>query len=171
MRQVIVSVVVVASLLSACARFGPDVHVDPAQVHMEARAMLGIDMYARGEFLEALEAIRPWAERGHSSGMLLIARMYYHDRGVTKDNINAYMWAELGIIYADDDEEYAKAIKFRNEVASNMTTDDIIEGRRRTQDWQPSVSPAPPQKRTKEEPDMAPGGETEGEEMPVEGEI
>ena len=171
MRQVIVSVVVVASLLSACARFGPDVHVDPAQVHMEARAMLGIDMYARGEFLEALEAIRPWAERGHSSGMLLIARMYYHDRGVTKANINAYMWAELGIIFADDDEEYAKAIKFRNEIALNMTTEDITEGRRRTENWQPSVPSSSLKERIKKEPDMAPGGETESEEMPMEEKI
>ena len=120
MRQVIVSVVVVASLLSACARFGPDVHVDQAQIHMEAKAMLGIDMYARGKFLEALEAIRPWAEQGHSTGMVLIAGMYYQGRGVTKDYISAYMWAELGIIYADDDEEYAKAIKSRNKIASKM---------------------------------------------------
>ena len=149
MKHVIVSVVVVANFLSACARFGPDVYVDQVQSHTEARAMLGIDMYARGKFLEALEAIRPWAEQGHSSGMVLIAGMYYQGRGVTKDHISAYMWAELGIIHADNDVEYAKAIKVRNEVASNMTTDDSIEGRRRTQDCQPSVSPAPPQKRTK----------------------
>jgi TPR repeat protein len=167
MRQVIVSIVAAASLLSACARFGPDVHVDPAQSRMEAKAMLGIDMYVHGKFLEALEAIRPWAEQGHSSSMVLIAGMYYHGKGVAKDHINAYMWAELGAIHADDDVEYAKAIKFRNEIASNMTTENIIEGRRRTQDWQPSVPPAPPQERTKEEPDMAPGGETEGEKMPM----
>jgi len=137
---------------------------------MEARAMLGIDMYTRGKFLEALEAIRPWAEQGHSSGMVLIARIYYQNKGVTKDHINAYMWAELGIIYADDDEEYAKAVKFRNEVASNMTTEDIIESRRRIKNWQPGM-PLTPQERTEEKPNMAPGGETGGEEMPIRKEI
>jgi len=170
MRQLIVSVVVVASLLSACARFGPDVYVDQIQSHMEARAMLGIDMYARGKFLEALAAIRPWAEQGHSTGMVLIAGMYYRGRGVTKDHISAYMWAELGIIYADNDEKYAKAIKFRNEIVSKMTTEDIIEGRRRTKDWQSNM-PLPPQKRTKEEPGMAPDKETDDGEMHVKEEI
>ncbi|MEE1569361.1 MAG: hypothetical protein V1255_05550, partial [Alphaproteobacteria bacterium] len=116
MQQVIASIVAAASLLSACAWSAPEVRVDPAQSHMEARAMLGIDMYARGEFLEALKAVRPWAEQGHSSGMVLIASMYYQGRGVAKDNINAYMWAELGVIYAKDDEEYDKAITFRNEI-------------------------------------------------------
>ncbi|MBL6934175.1 MAG: sel1 repeat family protein [Alphaproteobacteria bacterium] len=166
MRHAILSIVMAASLLSACAWMGPDVRVDPAQSHMEARAMLGIDMYGRGEFLEALDAIRPWAEQGHSSGMVLIAGMYYQGRGVAKNNINAYMWAELGVIYAKDDEEYGKAIKFRNEIASSMTAQAINQARRRTKDWQPGM-PLPPE----EETDGVPGGKTGNGEMPVGEEI
>ena len=170
MRQVIVCIVAAASLLSACAWMGPDVRVNPAQSHMEARAMLGIDMYGRGEFLEALDAIRPWAEQGHSSGMVLIAGMYYQGRGVARDTINAYMWAELGVIYAKDDEEYAKATKFRNEIATHMTAQEINEGRGRTKDWQPG-KPLPPQERTEEGPDRAPGGETGDGDIPMGEEI
>jgi hypothetical protein len=134
---------------------------------MEARAMLGIDMYARGEFLEALKAVRPWAEQGHSSGMVLIASMYYQGRGVAKDNINAYMWAELGVIYAKDDEEYDKAITFRNEITPHMTEEDIDEAHRLTKDWQPG-KPLPPEEKTEGAPD---GKKTGDEEMPVGEEI
>ncbi|MBV28981.1 MAG: hypothetical protein CMM22_04140 [Rhodospirillaceae bacterium] len=134
--QTIASIVAAVSLLSSCTRFEPDVHVDPAQTRMEARAMLGIDMYARGEFLEALDAIRPWAEQGNSSGMVLIAGMYYQGRGVVKDNVNAYMWAELGVIYSKNDEEYTKAINFRDKIILHLTREEIDEGQRRTKNWQ-----------------------------------
>ncbi len=133
--QTIASIVAAVSLLSSCTRFEPDVHVDPAQTRMEARAMLGIDMYARGEFLKALDAIRPWAEQGNSSGMVLIAGMYYQGRGVVKDNVNAYMWAELGVIYAKNNEEYADAINFRNEIIPHLTGEEIDEGWRRIKNW------------------------------------
>lgn len=67
--------------------------------------------------------------------MLLIACMYYHGKGVIKDNINVYMWVELGIIYVDDDEEYVKVFKFCNEIVSNMMMEDIIEGCCCTENW------------------------------------
>jgi len=65
--------------------------------------------------------------------------MYYSGRGALQDYVQAYKWANLAAarIPASEAEDRAMAVKLRDEVAENMTAENIAEAQRLASQWRP----------------------------------
>ena len=72
----------------------------------------GHDAYKRGDYAQAMEILRPHAERGHAGAQFLLGAMYAEGRGVSSDSSEAVKWfrlsAERGLVQA----EYALGIMY-----------------------------------------------------------
>jgi uncharacterized protein len=62
--------------------------------------------YARGDYAQAAQIIRPFAEEGDPEAQFKLGRMYHHGQGVPKDNVQAVKWytlsAEAGLPFAQN---------------------------------------------------------------------
>ena len=64
--------------------------------------------------------------------------MYEAGRGVAASLVQAYKWYELSIRGSTDEEERDKFIKYRDNIASYMTFDDIAEAKKLASEWKPA---------------------------------
>ena len=132
MKNPTFAIILVASfVLSACTLM-PRGPADPD----EAAAYYGIHLYAEKDFDGAFKKVKPWADKGHATGLILIGGMYYDGKGTTQDDIAAYMYVTLGLDRSQG-EVRERALKFREEIAGGMTAGEIIEAQRQIRRWRP----------------------------------
>ncbi len=124
-------IVVVTAVVAACA---PTQKNEDAEV--EASALYGVMLYAEGDYTAALERVRPWAEQGNTSGMLMISVMYLDGKGVPRDGVLAYMWASLGAAHATGSKRL-EALELRDEIARGMTPEQIARAEWLARQWKP----------------------------------
>ncbi len=58
----------------------------------------GAEAFKRSDYATALKEWRPLAEQGHAGAQVMLGVMYDYGRGVTKDNVQAYMWLNLAAV-------------------------------------------------------------------------
>ena len=105
-----------------------------AQGHASAQNTLGV-MYGTGEGVpqddaEAVRWYRLAAEQGHASAQNNLGLMYSNGRGVPQDYVSAHMW--LNVAAATGLENARKASE---NVAANMTREQIAEAQARAREW------------------------------------
>ena len=96
-----------------------------------AQVNLGL-MYegGRGVPLDLQEAAK-WhrlaAEQGRPTAQFMLAVKYRYGSGVPQDFVQAHKWANLAAANTDNKEDQTAAMGLRDEVASQMTTEQIAE--------------------------------------------
>jgi TPR repeat protein len=105
----------------------------------EAQERLG-SMYAGGwgvlqDYTEAVQWYRASAEQGNDEGLLDLGEMYASGQGVPQDYIQAHMWFNLA--GASGNAVAGLAIKERDSIAGNMTSEQISEAQRLAREWKP----------------------------------
>ena len=109
------------------------------QEYVYAQYNLGF-MYYYGKGLardtnEAAKWFRKAAEQGHTNAQYYMGLMYYKGEGVLQDYVKAHMWLNLAAA-----QNYDRAIEKRNEIAQNMTANQIADAQNQVREW--SNSPA-----------------------------
>jgi TPR repeat protein len=110
-----------------------------AQGNAEAQNNLGI-LYAEGHGVPQDSAqARQWYERaaaqGHARAQNNLAELYYAGLGVPQDDVRAYMWVNLAAAHMTGDEQ-KQAAENRDDVARRMTSAQVAEAKRLTQQCQ-----------------------------------
>jgi hypothetical protein len=109
------------------------------QGHAKAQSNLGV-MYAKGDGVpkDSAKAVQWWrkaAEQGYAAAQNGLGVMYAKGEGVPKDTVSAYMYLNL----ASSTE--SNAAKARDELAKEMTPDQISEAQRLSREWKPTTQP------------------------------
>ncbi|MBN35132.1 MAG: hypothetical protein CMM46_10230 [Rhodospirillaceae bacterium] len=90
----------------------------------------GLAAYDRGDYGTAFEEFLPLAEQGDAWPQILLGAMYYFGEGVEKDYAEAMKWYLLA---AEKGNEVARVAL--DEIASEMTHDQIAEAQRLAAEW------------------------------------
>ena len=103
---------------------------------MKAQVNLGV-IYALGfgvpqNHQEASKWFRRAAEQGDERAQTNLGQMYFHGVGVPANSIQAYMWVTLAVAQGDKE-----AVKLQDEIATQMTPDQITEAQRLAREWKP----------------------------------
>jgi TPR repeat protein len=128
--------------------------------------------YERKEYAAAIQLCRPLAEEGDARAQLSLGAMYYNGQGVQQDFAEAAKWtrkaaaqgyapaqADLGVLHRNGQgvpqnvvlahvwlrlaaEQEPDAVEERDQVASQMTPDEIVEAQRLAREWKPTT-PSP----------------------------
>ncbi len=118
------------------------------QNHTGAQYNLGL-MYLNGEGIkqsdkEAVKWFRKAAEMGDPLAQYGLSAMYVYGKGVPKDYVKAHLWSNLAARRGIKEAE-----KARDDIAGNMTPEQLINARLLARSWKPKK---PPQKKeTKKE--------------------
>jgi len=99
-----------------------------AQAYLEGRGVQQSD-------LEAAKWYRKAAEQGNADAQSNLGVMYAQGKGVTQDYIQAHLWLNLSAAGLKG-EEWEKAAKARDAVASKMTAQQLAEAQRLAREWQ-----------------------------------
>ena len=78
------------------------------------------------------------AEEGDPTGQYLLGLMYDKGHGVPQNFVLAYKWLNLAAARTRGHEREVYA-RFRDAVASKMSTNEIVEGQRLALNWTPAV--------------------------------
>jgi hypothetical protein len=108
-----------------------------------ARFTLGV-MYGEGrgvpqDFAEAAHWYRLAAEQGDAQAEYNLGLAYARGEGVTQDVVQAHMWFNLAAARfpPTDARNRAAAVKNRDTVASEMTSEQLTEAQKRALAWKP----------------------------------
>jgi hypothetical protein len=106
---------------------------------VEAQYNLGL-LYNNGQGVPQnfAEAVRWWqlaADQGAEIAQLNLGIMYAKGLGVPQNVILAHQWFNLAAARSIDSEIRDTATKFRDLVASNMSSTQIAEAQRRAAEW------------------------------------
>jgi len=112
-----------------------------------ALALLGF-MYEHGfgapqAYDAAADLYAEGAVRGNPSAQAMLGLMYDKGHGVPQNFVLAYTWLNLAAAHAYGRERDVYA-RFRDAVASKMSTNEIVEGQRLALNWTPPVFALPP---------------------------
>ena len=112
------------------------------QGHAPAQYNLGL-LYFRsrgvlGDDAEAARWYRAAAEQGYAPGQGGLGYMYAYGAGVERDPVRAYMWLELARTGADSDFTRELYARQRDELASEMTAEQVGEAQRLAREWTPA---------------------------------
>ena len=104
------------------------------QGHADAKTNLG-RMYATGrgvpeDAAEAVQWYRLAAEQGHATAQYNLGVAYDIGEGVPQDGVSAHMWLNVAAATGHED-----ARKARENVAANMTREQIAEAQARAREW------------------------------------
>lgn len=105
----------------------------------------GTAAYDRKDYATALRLWRPLADRGDARALLKLGEMYWFGRGVTRDDVQAYMWTNLARArsYMEEGDHRTRAISFLGAIHGAMRKqyDDwlIAEANRRAVAWKPNI--------------------------------
>jgi hypothetical protein len=107
----------------------------------EAQTFLGL-MYEEGKGVpqdqaEALRWFRQAAGQGDAHAQFMLGIMYSKGQGAPQDYLEAYMWTNLAASRATGDDR-KRAAESLDILATLMTSRQIVEARRRTQEWKPN---------------------------------
>ena len=106
------------------------------QDHTGAQYNLGL-MYLNGEGTkksnkEALKWFRKAADKGDPIAQYGLSAMYLYGKGVKKDYVKAHLWSSLAARRG-----LKEAEKARDDIARNMTPEQIINARLLAREWKP----------------------------------
>jgi uncharacterized protein len=108
-----------------------------------ARFTLGV-MYGEGrgvpqDFAEAAHWYQRAAEQGDAQAQYNLGLAYAHGEGVAQDVVEAHMWFNLAAARfpATDTRNRAVAVKNRDTVAGEMTSEQLAQAQKRARDWKP----------------------------------
>jgi TPR repeat protein len=88
----------------------------------------------RRDYANALQLIRPLAEKGDANAQYNLGVFYDNGLGVPQDKVRAYMWFNLS---AAQGREGAAA--FRDLIARRMTPAQIAEAQKLAHEWKPNT--------------------------------
>jgi TPR repeat protein len=90
------------------------------------------------EFAEALKGYQSYAEQGDPAAQFSLGVIYTGGaaRGVSKDLVLAHMWFDLAAERGDN-----AAAEARDDVAKQMTPDQIAKAQRMSREWKPTTQP------------------------------
>lgn len=93
-------------------------------------------LYANGQgvpqdYKAAVRWFRLAAEQGNVASQSNLGWMFYNGLGVPQDNVHAYMWFSIAAVNGDD-----IGTKNRDNLAPEMTSDQMAEGQRLAREWQ-----------------------------------
>jgi len=108
-----------------------------------ARFTLGV-MYGEGrgvpqDYAEAARWYRRAAEQGDAQAQYNLGLAYARGEGVTQNAVEAHMWFNLAAARfpASDTRNRTAAVKNRDTVAGEMTSDQLAEAQKRAREWKP----------------------------------
>ncbi len=91
------------------------------------------------DYEEAIRWYRAAAGQGYAKAQDSLGTMYYYGLGVPQDYIQAHMWYSLAA--SDLTGEYKERnVKNREEIAEEMTAEEIAEAERLAREWKPKSS-------------------------------
>ena len=99
-------------------------------LHFRNRGVAGNDA-------EAARWYRAAAEQGYAPAQAGLGYLYIYGAGVDEDQVLAYMWIELARRGAENDFTKRLYAGQREELATQMTEDDLRDGVRLADEWQP----------------------------------
>jgi uncharacterized protein len=110
-----------------------------------AQFYLGV-MYNEGrgvpqDYAEAAKWYRLAADQGDAQAQYNLGLSYARGEGVTPDPIAAHMWLNLAAARfpAADSRGRTAATRNRDNVAGEMTSDQLVEAQRRAREWKPKT--------------------------------
>ena len=83
------------------------------------------------------------ADQGQPQGLYNLAHMYRDGVGVQQDHVQAHLWFNLAAGRFSVDEKRAAAAKDRDNVATKMNAEQIVEAQRLAQHWKPKPGSSP----------------------------
>ena len=92
---------------------------------------------------DATEAVRWYrlaADQGHARAQLNLGVKYRNGEGTPQDFVEAHMWANLAASQLSG-EDRDLAVRHRDDLAAQMTPDQIAEAQRRAREWTPPPEP------------------------------
>ena len=108
-----------------------------------SRFTLGV-MYGEGrgvpqDFAEAARWYRLAAEQGDAQAQYNLGLAYARGEGVTQNVVDAHMWFNLAAARfpANDTRNRTAAVKNRDTVANEMSSDQLAEAQKRAREWKP----------------------------------
>src|SRR6516165_2033644 len=108
-----------------------------------ARFTLGV-MYGEGrgvpqDYAEAARWYRRAAEQGDAQAQYNLGLAYARGEGVTQNAVEAHMWFNLAAARfpASDTRNRTAAVKNRDTVAGEMSSDHLAEAQKRAREWKP----------------------------------
>jgi hypothetical protein len=111
------------------------------QGHAGAQYYLGVLYDFRKGVPQDFAAARQWYEKaaaqGHAGAQNNLGGLYEFGHGVTQNDVLAYMWYSIAAAHPDEDEWRDLAAENRDEIAGNMTSAQIAEGKKRAREWRP----------------------------------
>ena len=84
----------------------------------------GMAAYNRGDYLPAIQLIRPLAAAGNAKAQSVLGIMYRKGQGVTKSVPHAFMWLSLASAQGD-----AKAKADMAEMSRTMSAEELAQAR------------------------------------------
>jgi TPR repeat protein len=111
--------------------------------HIGAQQLLGV-MYYKGlgvaqDYAAAYKLLDAPAANGDSQSQLILGVMYTRSRGVEQDLVQAYAWFDLASIAAASTGQKQERVrgleKTRDEIAKQLTADQIKEAQRMASEW------------------------------------
>jgi hypothetical protein len=87
----------------------------------------------------ALKWYRLAAEGGWPAAQASLGLMYAGAVGVIRDLVEAYKWIDIAATGASD-EEQKKYVEVRDVLARKMTPNEMVEARRRSQEWRRALA-------------------------------
>ena len=102
-------------------------------LHFRNRGVAGSDA-------EAARWYRAAAEQGYAPAQAGLGYLHIYGAGVEEDQVLAYMWIELAWRGAGNNFTRRLYAGQREELAAQMTGDDVIESRRLADAWRPAPS-------------------------------
>jgi TPR repeat protein len=121
----------VAALLVTVGLAGPVAAQSQNHPTLE-EVVVGVKMYTRGDYQDALRLLRPLAERGSGIAMQFIGLMYDFGQGVPQDYVTAHMWFNLAAAEGNEN-----AVFFRDHLVPKMTRAQIAEAQKLAREWRP----------------------------------
>jgi len=113
------------------------------QGNAAARFTLGV-MYGEGrgvpqDYAEAARWYRRAAEQGDAQAQYNLGLAYARGEGVTQNPVEAHMWFNLAAARfpANDTRNRTAAVKNRDTVAGEMSSDQLAEAQKRAREWKP----------------------------------
>ncbi len=92
----------------------------------------GVDAYEKGDYATALMEFRVLAEQGDAIAQYNLGLMYANGRGVPEDYVQAHLWVNLAAAQGHE-----PARKYRDRLATRMTTAQLAEAQRLARKWKP----------------------------------
>src|SRR6266481_5274548 len=93
----------------------------------------------KGNYAEAARWYRLAAEQGDAQAQYNLGLAYARGEGVTQDVVDAHMWFNLAAARfpANDTRNRTAAVKNRDTVAGEMSSEQLAEAQKRAREWKP----------------------------------